>query len=122
MPKITEPTYKEHLEQKARQWAEQNKAEALLFQGWDSLIAREWQSQYAERKGGISPVAKDFIEASGAVGQEERDALYRTRLYCGRCGYTYKYENGSMCVMCLDFLCYRCSESYDCRRCGAECV
>jgi hypothetical protein len=116
--------YKERLEDKAQQWVEAGKPELLLFRDLELLLAREWRGQHAERNGGISKTADEFIEASTRIeGQEEEiDKLFARRHHCMNCWEWYKFENGNMCIGCLDFLCPRCSDSNLCGRCGFEYV
>jgi hypothetical protein len=81
--------YKAHLEENAQAWVNAEKSEPLLFKDWKLALATEWCSRYAERHGGISTIAEEFLrEGVRVAGSANVDEL-SSRIQCKWGGETY---------------------------------
>ena len=105
-------TYRENLEQRAKEWVESGRSEDKLLGGWTFIKARLWTFTPGANKEGYSKEVSELIEASfDKYGRDSWDDIFTGKDYCYSCGDRYSEENLSLCTNCTLVYCPKCPKN-----------
>ncbi|NJM21502.1 MAG: hypothetical protein HC836_43845 [Richelia sp. RM2_1_2] len=116
------PKFKERFYAQIIKWQDSGKSNTEVFaNNYDKVCAYLWTYSAARAPAEITPEVKEFGDANfKSLGDANYNTMLGTRESCCFCGETYKLENLSICVDCVNLYCYRCSRSAC--GCGGELV
>lgn len=108
---------KERVADVVSQWAEQGKPDSLLVTGLGYFALCCWNHDFKLRRAQApdsEPALAEFLSASEAAigGRRGWFAMLEEREHCSQCMETYRAENISFCVDCLQYVCYRCKSRH----------